>query len=66
MANKMNVEEIFGKVSDFHGAFGTAEKKVDVVPHQTEERIPHWHDSCFTGGEVQEAPVREEDLCSHF
>lgn len=68
MANNNNVkaEEIFGGVSDFHGAFGTGVKKQENTPVCPEGRTPHWHDSCFNGTEVKTGPVTEAELSSHF
>ena len=66
MCKQTLAEEIFGGVSDFHGAWGAGEKKQENVPVSAEGRTPHWHDSAFKGTEVKEGPVTEKELCSHF
>ena len=63
---KTLAEEIFGGVSDFHGAFGAGEKKQEPASVCPKGRTPHWHDSCFDGTEVKEGPVTEGELSSHF
>ena len=64
--NNVKAEEIFGGVSDFHGAFGTGVKKQETTSVYPKERTPHWHDSCFSGAEVKEGIVTEGELSSHF
>lgn len=64
--NNVKAEEIFGGVSDFHGAFGTGVKKQETAPVYPKERTPHWHDSCFSGTEVKEGTITEGELSSHF
>ena len=65
-SNNVKVEEIFGGVSDFHGAFGTGEKKQETAPVCPKGRTPHWHDSCFDGTGVNHETVTEAELSSHF
>lgn len=62
---KVKAEDIFSGPSDFQG-FGTGGGNCGVVPELAEGRIPRWHDSAFTGTDVREGPVNEEDLCPHF
>ena len=66
MASNNVKEEIFGSVSDFHGAFGTGEQKQETAPVILKGRTPHWHDSCFDGTGVKQEKVTEEELSSHF
>ena len=64
--NNVKAEDIFGVVSDFHGAWGSGEKKKESVPVSAKGRAPQWHDSAFNGTEVETEAVTEEELCSHF
>ena len=65
--NKVKAEEVFGKVSDFRGAFGGAHP--NTIPSEpAQSRTPRWHDSCFDGTERPEGgtALEEKDLCPHF
>lgn len=66
ISSKVKAEEVFEGVSDFRGALCADEQKKVNIPKRTEMKVPHWHDSCFSGMVATEKHVTVEELSSHF
>ena len=66
---KTLAEEIFGGVSDFKGMGTGGDYKPASVPAGTANRIPRYHEAEQvdpTTVVIDDTPVTEKDLSSHF